>query len=131
MNGINRRGQKVVCIADMVITCRSHTGIERKYPGPFPVMEGVYTVVNFIMSGIDMDEPDKGKSPGLELAEVPTVMCCCGCGAKAGWPIFAFRPLDERKTDISTFTEIAGKVTGGDFAVPPNPHPVREREPTS
>ncbi len=67
MNGINRRGQKVVCIA--VINVFLGPGDIHPYGGPVPQVDGVYTVEGFIDSGFILDE--MRRLPGLELREMP------------------------------------------------------------
>jgi hypothetical protein len=70
--------------------------------GTYPQLDEVYTVADFIdnaglmreIEGIDLDV-----TMGLELMEIP---CPKGRVRKVGWPIICFRPVDERKTDIST-----------------------------
>jgi hypothetical protein len=93
MNAINRIGQKVICVAENAIwqylceTIRTH-----------PIKGSIYTVTGFA--------PIMGDVPGIHLRELDGFSCTCSGVANAAWPISAFRPLDQRKTDISQFEKL-------------------------
>ena len=82
-----RVGQKVVCIKGGNIT---HNGF-------VPVTGGIYTVRGFFRGQYD-------GSPRIWLEEYihPEKID----GIEIGWNATRFRPIVERKTDISIFTEI-------------------------
>lgn len=108
MNGINRRGQKVRCIAGFYIeTCNGDV-----LPPACPLTPQVgetYTVDGFLLTGIVVDRGTVTKhGPGIVLREINSPTCDC-CSNLMGWPIVAFRPLDERKTDISTLVEAGNR----------------------
>jgi hypothetical protein len=96
MNPINRIGQKVICVVpDRFWTqqvCPSLKVIPRK--------DEVYTVTGF---------EDLHGVPCIHLREIVGLSCECGGLNNAPWLIQAFRPVDERKTDISVFAEILNK----------------------
>jgi hypothetical protein len=104
MNPINRRGQKVVCVVEFdLVSTRGG-----KYGGPGPLLDEVYTVINFIdNTGKFIPDADDDLSLGIELLEVPSPISPPG---PLGWPIIAFRPADERKTDISDLIRLTDKV---------------------
>ena len=89
---INRVGQKVVCVASASLwqfVCSRYYII-----GGFPEFGRTYTVTafeNIVPSG----------RPGVHLAEMPGLTCECKSIRNSSWPIAAFRPVDERETDIS------------------------------
>jgi hypothetical protein len=93
MNAINRIGQKVVCVAENAIwsyvceTLRVH-----------PMKGSVYTVTGFATIISDI--------PGIHLRELGGFTCSCSGADNQAWPISAFRPLDQRKTDISEFEKL-------------------------
>ena len=107
MNGINRRGQKVVCVAEVTVIVGDISAL-RKYDGPAPRREAVYTVDGFIESVL-LAGPF-GTVPGIALMEIPCVLKPPGM-QPMGWPIAAFRPLDQRETDISELRKLATPVT--------------------
>lgn len=78
-------GQKVVCIDDHILPGE---------PGPYVIRNAVYTIRSI------NEEP-----PWITLLffELPPVWVPGWC---TGYGIYAFRPLIERKTDISIFTEM-------------------------
>jgi hypothetical protein len=96
MNPINRIGQKVICVVpDRFWTqqvCPSLKVTPRKGE--------VYTVTGF---------EDLNGVPCIHLREIAGLSCECGGINNAPWLIAAFRPVNERKTDISVFTEIMHK----------------------
>src|SRR5882672_1074296 len=106
MNGINRRGQKVECIAIFEVVTHLDT------PMVIPDVGVEYTVSDFLLSGKVVSEtPGEhlgDAAPGIALIEIPIPRCIC-CGQTMGWPIMGFRPLvaDESKTDISALVDIA------------------------
>jgi hypothetical protein len=56
-----------------------------------------YTVAGFA---------DSFGHPGIHLAEVPGYQCACKKIPVSSWPIFAFRPVDERQTDIGALKDL-------------------------
>lgn len=96
MNPINRIGQKVRCVGDervwLTMVCPSLKDYPRKGE--------VYTVTGF--------ESYHGLA-GIHLREVAPLECDCKRISGVPWLISAFRPLDERQTDISEFTSILDK----------------------
>jgi hypothetical protein len=88
MNAINRIGQRVVCISGWNVGCSQITRV--------PEINKEYTVDGF-------GDTEHG-TPGLYLREI-TVHCKCR-NKILTWDIAGFRPVDERKTDISQFTEL-------------------------
>ena len=93
MNPINRVGQKVVCVMPANVwllgVCISLTD--------YPVKDRVYTVSGF---------ENSLSHPGIHLTELSGITCPCKGLKDLAWPISAFRPVDERKTDISQFTKL-------------------------
>lgn len=110
MNGINRRGQKVVCVYEIEI----ETPSGRVYDGPAPKLDDVYTVADFLDTGMILSGGD-GEGPGLPGIALREIGCIRGRVAATkeyvdlGWPILMFRPLDERKTDISDIIRNDGR----------------------
>lgn len=100
MNAINRREQKVVCVATINVWIGNTVETLQLYDGPTPEPERVYTVDGFIESGFILDAPRSGSLPGIALVEIPCSLTSATM-EPLGWPIAAFRPLDERATDIS------------------------------
>jgi len=112
MNGINRRGQKVVCIMTLVIEDCAGNLPDLTLPE-----EGeVYTVADFRDSGMVYEHQsiDGEGLPGIDLVEISSIR---GTDFETkepvvlGWPIVAFEPLDERATDIKIFTDLLEPVT--------------------
>lgn len=102
MNAINRVGQKVCCVAPeqiWLIVCPSI----REYPRKGQV----YTVIAF---------EDVFGLAGVRLREIGGNSCKCAGFEDKPWLLAAFRPLDERKTDI------------GELQTLLNPSPALERE---
>ena len=95
MNPINRIGQKVICVGDervwFVYVCPTIVD--------FPKRGEVYTVAGFANVG-------DSTLPGIHLREVPPLECACKSIVGAAWLLSAFRPVDERKTDISEFNSL-------------------------
>lgn len=88
MNPINRIGQKVCCVGDervwFAFVCPSLK--------VYPKKGEVYTVAGFeTYAGL----------PGIHLREIGGIECACNGLSGVPWLISAFRPLDERRTDIS------------------------------
>jgi hypothetical protein len=98
MNAINRVSQKVVCIRDLrgmaMRACHNITW--------GPEENKVYTVAGF---------EDWDGTPCIHLIEVPGLRCECATIVDKPWPISCFRPVDERKTDISQFRELLTPIT--------------------
>ncbi len=91
MNGINRRGQRVECIC----TVTGHVGgVEGTFPG-WPKAGQFYIVDDFIHS-----KTERGRTPGITLLGVKVIRRVEDY-SPVGWPIECFRPVNERKTDIS------------------------------
>jgi hypothetical protein len=91
---IDRVGQKVVCVVEFDIFL-----LDGSRYGPVPVKDQVYTVAAFGEFPFSFDQARKGM-PGISLVEVPDIQAPRS-GSEAPWPMIAFRPVDERKTDIS------------------------------
>jgi hypothetical protein len=107
MNGINRRGQKIVCIMEMDI--EGPTGIP--YDGETPKIDRVYTVADFIDNeGLLAPHAEMNTHAALDLFELPALKLK-GQTRRAGWPIICFRPLDERETDISALVGLGIRQT--------------------
>lgn len=108
MNGINRRDQKVVCVMQIDV----EDGKGHIFPGPYPEVDKVYTVEDFVDSGM-VRETGEDMVPGITLRELASIRGRrVGDGERRvmGWPIIAFRPLDERKTDIGDLVRAGQKV---------------------
>jgi hypothetical protein len=89
---INRIGQKVACTWPAFAWKLGCLSIAR-----YPVENQAYTVAAFA---------DTFGKPGIHLSEVPGFECACkGIGLSA-WPLAAFRPVDERETDISALKDL-------------------------
>jgi len=103
MNGINRRGQKVVCVAEIELVLLSG----RTYPGPMPQVDETYTVVDFAHSGCvrGIGIEAEALAPGIVLREIPSPRSTAD-HRLFGFPIIAFRPLDERETDIGDLLKL-------------------------
>lgn len=106
MTGINRVGQKVICVVEIEI----ETPRGEVYLGPLPVLDEVYTVTGFAETGMRAAVTmDANLDVGITVAEIPTLR---GRHRKTGawidlaWPIMLFRPVDERQTDISDLVKI-------------------------
>ena len=92
------KGQKVVCKdeggewikADVLPPCNQ--------PVAFPEPGQIYTIRDFMVS-------PRERWVGLLLVELNNK--CSSCGDEPSFDHYGFRPLDERKTDISVFEEIA------------------------
>ncbi|MCK1367662.1 hypothetical protein [Bradyrhizobium sp. 62] len=99
-----RVGQKVVCVSEHTCTdTRLLPG--GKYVPIWPVVGEVYTVRG-LTSGVPL------KRPLLFLEELVNPVATFLEGKfEMGWNPERFRPLIERKTDISVFTEILRKAT--------------------
>lgn len=87
MNPINRVGQKVRCVGDervwLIFVCPSLK--------QYPKQGEVYTVSGFeTYAGL----------PAIHLREIGDLECACLRVSGAPWLLSAFKPLDERKTDI-------------------------------
>lgn len=110
MNGINRGGQKVVCVMEMEVTDVDG----RTYGGPVPVVDQTYTVDAFVDSRMIFAD-DRLASvdtfPGITVLELPPLRG--KCGRIFGWPIMAFRPkVDEaRFASISEMIDAAKRAT--------------------
>ena len=105
MNAINRIGQKVICVIRMVAqyedgVCSSE-GV--------PQVNCAYTVSGFVSAPTQLAPGIVMHSPGITLTEVDSPECSC-CGARMGWPIQAFRPVNERKTDIGDLVRLGQDV---------------------
>jgi hypothetical protein len=96
MNPINRVGQKVVCITPPMVWFYICPSVRI-----YPRLSDVYTVAAFETLDTDV--------PGIRLRELEGFTCECGGFKDAPWPITGFKPVDERKTDISVFTQILDK----------------------
>jgi hypothetical protein len=93
MSGIDRIGQRVVCVQDHVVWANFCCDAITRWP----LLDEIYTVAGFAeIDGV----------PGIFLAELPPVTCECHLLSGAPWPLQCFRPLDERKTDIGSLTKI-------------------------
>jgi hypothetical protein len=90
-------GQKVICV-DAEFTQRSGATVLRK--------GAIYTVAGVVIHNHQHeDRPElSGKGLGLHLIERPR---------RSGIPFSAlrFRPVVERKTDISIFTDLLNKIS--------------------
>lgn len=93
MNAINRAGQRVVCIQDHAIWANFCCDAITRWP----LLDEIYTVSGFT----EIED-----QPGIFLRELPNVNCACVGLSNAPWPIEIFRALEDRKTDISTFTKL-------------------------
>lgn len=91
---INRVGQKVACVWPAE-TWRAGCPAIRQYP----VYIEVYTVAAFA-------ETAGRPLPGIHLVELPGFQCACKRIAPSAWPLSAFRPADERQTDISALEDL-------------------------
>ena len=87
-------GQKVVCVNGNFIDRDKHF-----YPDDvLPVTGGVYTVRELF---------SRHRKPGMRLIEIRNPLHNhCGCLMECGFHRSRFRPLIERKTDISIFTRM-------------------------
>lgn len=106
MNGIDRRSQRVICVCKLTV-CLEDGGTLSNDPR-VPQKWAVYTVDDFVPA---IFVPGFiGPQPGITLREVQTPVCCV-TEAPSGWPIIAFRPVDERKTGIGELVR-AGRIAG-------------------
>lgn len=96
MNPINRIEQKVLCVGDERIWLAFVCPSLREYPKKGQV----YTVTGF---------ETYGGLPGIHLREVAPIACECMGVSGLPWLISAFRPLDERKTDIGELQSILNR----------------------
>lgn len=114
MNGINRRGQKVICIMELEIEDAAGN-----YPLlPIrPVPGEQYTVADFLDSGMVLEDQDVDAAeelPGIVLFEIEPIRgrdIVTKQPVVLGWPIIAFKPVDERETSIEMFTDLLEPVT--------------------
>ena len=96
MLGIDRAGMKVECIEDCDAWAAFCCAVSR-----WPRVGGVYVVSAFgDIEGI----------PGIYLHELSSITCQCHGLSNAPWPLEIFRPLDQRRTDISALTKLLDKV---------------------
>lgn len=106
MNPINRRGQKVVCvIAFEYEICGSTPEVSSLSLGE------VYTVDDFLDLSHALVEARLW--PGITLVEYPGLrikLASTGVWEPMGWPLVAFRPVDERETDISDLVRLGTSV---------------------
>jgi hypothetical protein len=87
-------GQKVVCIR--IFTTRPVKGEKT------PVKGSVYTVRGIM---------EEGEFAAVFLEEIVNPEVCTHAGVRErGFDITAFKPVQEKKTDISIFNEILNKV---------------------
>jgi hypothetical protein len=88
---INRVGQKIQCIQhhDAWSFC---SGLTSR-----PLLGEIYIAASF--ATID-------DYPGVFLREVAAINCSCYGLACAPWPLFIFRPVNERPTSIEVFAKI-------------------------
>jgi hypothetical protein len=110
MSGINRRGQKVACIAHMNVWIGRTAATLAPYEGTVPKVDEVYTVDGFIESGFLLGSPTPGTVPGIALVEIVCPLTDPGM-KPMGWPMAGFAPVDERETDISELRKLATPVT--------------------
>jgi hypothetical protein len=89
-----RIGQKVVCIYEgpWYFTVTGQSGYVH-YDRPCPIFKAIYTI-----SGFDIYD-------GILLREIDHEMTYAD-GSPCGWRYDCFRPVNERKTDISIFTKM-------------------------
>lgn len=104
MNGINRRGQKVVCVIEVEYETVSGAVC------PFgPTLNEVYTVRNFIdrNKGVIqcIDLPDFPLDLFIDLVEIESPVVV-RTQEPIGWPIAAFRPVQTRETDIGELLKL-------------------------
>lgn len=109
MSGINRQGQKVVCVAFINVWLGDNPGTLHIYEGARPIPDEVYTVDGFVESGAILTEHHAGTLPGIALVEIPCALKCPSM-EPLGWPIAAFRAIDARETDISEIIRLATPV---------------------
>lgn len=97
MNPINRRGQKVVCVVDFEFEMGDGSVPKVQLPN----IDEVCTVADFVDLSFALEDP--ANWPGITLVEHPVRIKRkdTGTWAPMGFPIIAFRPVDERQTDIS------------------------------
>lgn len=110
MSGINRRGQKVVCVVEVEYESQ-RTG--HCYRGG-PRLNEVYTVTDFLgprptlraeqmdVDGVEFIDLLEVRSLYLEIPGQPRI--------PIGWPVICFRPVDERRTDISDLVALGRNV---------------------
>lgn len=108
-------GQRVQCICDYWEWDMSDVGFRwREHTPRRPVVGGVYTIR-------EMFTIPNGKI-GLRFKELVNprfvrVEGFWGTPTECGFPHQCFQPLQEKKTDISVFTEILGRVNRGERVV--------------
>ena len=94
-------GQKVVCVDNKPRIDADHFGpFRRTFPMPLTIGE-IYTVRGFDRNG--------SYDYGLYLIECRSTYPARRDGTERGFYSSRFRPLVERKTDISIFTKILDK----------------------
>lgn len=93
MTGINRIGQRVVCIE------RSFDVLWCPNIDPLPEYKGEYTVSGF-ETVVDI--------PGIHLREFADTTCNC-VGKKMPWPIQCFRPIVDDQIKNEHVTKIVNK----------------------
>jgi hypothetical protein len=98
MNPINRVGQKVRCVGDERVWLFMVCPVLKSYPK----RGEIYTVAGF------GDVAGTGR-PGIHLREIADLECACKQTSGVPWLLSAFRPLDERKTDIGEFQALLKK----------------------
>jgi hypothetical protein len=93
-----RVGQKVVCVV-------AFDDMARSWGFSGPAKGSVYTIREF---------DDRGDAPALRLVEIVNPPCKhrnISEPIEPGFAVTGFRPVVERKTDISIFTEILRKAS--------------------
>jgi len=96
-------GQKVVAIADPGDGHEYFIHPAHKLGAAEPVVGEVYTIRAFVKSKV------QERFSFLALAEIrnePMYLPAEGGLIEVAWPEFRFRPIFERKTDISIFTDM-------------------------
>lgn len=101
-----RAGQKVICVREIEIETPTGT----IYPGPVPQLDAIYTVTGFGDTYMDATDGDVSNPDcGITIAELRGIRARKTSTSEwyeLAWPIAIFSPVDERETDISTFTKM-------------------------
>ena len=107
MSDINRIDQKVICIQPKIFFWVMCLGVD------CPIEGQVYSVAGFA---------DALTEPGIHLREIAGFTCACRDITNGAWPMRAFRPVDQRKTDISDLAKLLDVTP----ATPLTPAPIKE-----
>jgi hypothetical protein len=96
MYGIDRAGQKVICVIDHSLWADFCCDVQS-----WPLQDEIYTVSGF---------GEIENEPGVFLYELPCITCACSGLSGSPWPLEIFRPVNTARADIGIFTRLLDRV---------------------